>query len=86
MPHSGDHNPPKFPVSRDICEISEVNHDFFFCTLMMITMARRAHGDRASPCPVSPAGRADRAADSGRKSAVGRARIEGRAEVITAGS
>jgi hypothetical protein len=30
---------------------------FIFCTLMMIMMAGRAHGGRASLGPVSPAGR-----------------------------
>jgi len=38
---------------------------------MMIMMVRRTHFGRAAPCPGSPAGKADRAADDGRQLAVG---------------
>jgi hypothetical protein len=71
MPHSGDHNPPKFPVSGDTREISEASHNIHFCPSMMITMIRRTRLGRAALCSGFPGAKADRAAGDGRPLAAG---------------
>jgi hypothetical protein len=59
---------------------------FVSCALMMIMTAPRKHCVRALLCPGFSARKVDRTADSGRLTAAGSARIEGRAAVITADS
>ena|SRR6185437_5022044 len=75
MLHSGDHNSPKFSVSCDTREISEVNHDVRFLYLNDDHDGQAGARRPRAALPRFAGRKADRTADGGRQSAAGSARI-----------